>query len=545
MKKNSIFKVVLLVVLCAVVCTWIFPGLQFSGELVDGEMNQVGIFDIASYTLDLFRYFPFVLITVLSIGAFYGVAYRIPAYRALLDMIVEKFKGKENIFLIVAIVLISVITSVTGLSIAMLFVFPFIISVVLLMGYNKLVAASTTVGSVIVGLLGTTVGSSSVTYINYILKTNTTDQMLFKVILLVAGMALLIVHVLMYSKKTKNDTDKVLAFVPEFDDEIIEVKPEKSHFRLFAKKEDKVSAKSDAKKEEKKPANKENAKSTSKKPTTKKKAPAKKNSKKTRANDATNGNVKVIKNNKKPSIIPFVVIFDLTLIVIALGTFDWEGIFNTKWPTEALNAVKDFKLFGFPILAKVLGTESLTAFGTWTLNVEVPVTIILATCLLAFIYGVKFDKFIEGIIDGVKKAFIPAFIMLFAYLVLIICTYHPFQLHIAKFFLTMTKGFNIVTMTIAAMFASLINVDSIYVAQSTLPYAVSVVDKASLSPLLAIIWQAIYGVTMLIAPTSVVLIGTLAYLEIPYTQWIKHIWKLFLELLVAVIVILFIASLVI
>ena len=551
MKKNSIFKVVLLVILCAVVCTWIFPGLSFSGQLTEGEITQVGIFDLASYALDLFRYFPFILITVLSIGAFYGVAYRIPAYRVLLDTIVEKFKGKENIFLIATIVLISVIVSVTGLSVGMLFVFPFVISVILLMGYNKLVAASTTVGSVMVGLLGTTIGSSSVTYINYILGTKTTDQMIFKVILLLVGMALLIVHVLMYSKKTKNDTDKVLAYVPIVDDEVVEVK-EKRTFKLFTKKEKKVAVKSPAKKDETKSTKKTTSKVSTKKSaaskkaaTTKKKAPAKKNAKKTRANDNKNGSVKVVKNTKKPSIIPFIVLFDLALVIIALGTFDWSGIANAKWPTDALKSINDFKIFGFPILAKVLGTNSLAAFGSWTLNVEVPVTIILTTCILAFIYGIKFDKFIEGIVDGIKKAFIPALIMLLAYLVLIVATYHPFQLHIAKFFLTMTKGLNVVTMTIAVMFASLFNVDSIYVAQSTLPYAVSVVDKASLSPLLAIIWQSVYGATMLIAPTSVILIGTLSYLEIPYTQWIKHIWKLFLELLVALIVIFFIASLVI
>ena len=548
MKKNSIFKVVLLVILCAVVCTWIFPGLSFSGQLAEGEMSQIGIFDLASYALDLFRYFPFVLTTVLAIGAFYGVAYRIPAYRVLLDTIVEKFKGKENIFLIATIILISAIVSVTGVSLAMLFVFPFIISVILLMGYNKLVAASTTVGSVMVGLLGTTIGSNSVMYVNYILGTKTTDQMIFKVILLLVGMALLILHVLMYSKKTKNDTDKVLAYVPVVDDEVVEVTKEKRSFKLFAKKE-KVVAKSNSKKAEtKKVDNKKSAsKSATKKNTsaTKKKAPSKKNTKKTRANDNKNENVKVVKNTKKPSIIPFIVLFDLALIVIALGTFDWTGIVNTKWPTDALKAVNDFKVFGFPILAKVLGTNSLAAFGSWSLNVEIPVTIILTSCILAFIYGIKFDKFIEGIVDGIKKAFIPAFIMLLAYLVLIIATYHPFQLHIARFFLTMTKGFNVVTMTLTAMFASLFNVDSIYVAQSTLPYAVSVVDKASLSPLIAIIWQAVYGATMLIAPTSVILIGTLSYLEIPYTQWIKHIWKLFLELLVALLIIFFIASFII
>jgi len=566
MKKNSIFKVVLLVILCVAVCTWIFPAISYSGELVESDRVQLGIFDLSSYSLDLFRYFPYILITALSIGAFYGVAYRIPAYRALLDEIVLKFKGKEKIFLVATIVIISAIVSVTGLSFGMLFVFPFIISVILLMGYNKLVAASVTVGSVIVGLLGTTLGSSSVLYINYILGTDVTNEMATKIILLLIGMLLLAYHVINYSSKTKNDTDKVLAFVPEVETEVVEIKAEKAKFSFkdiiafIKKKKDvikvstsskkttkkkttakKTSSKTTASKKEEKPVKK-----TTTKTTTKKKAPAKKSTaKKTRANDSKNSGVKVVKNTKKANIWPLVVLFDLALIVIALGTFDWSGVANAEWPTNALTAIREFEIGGFPILSKLLGdTSSLSAFGSWGLSVEIPATIIITACLLAFIYGLKFDKFIEGIVDGIKKAIVPALIMLFSYLVLIIVTYNPFQLHIAKFFMSMTNGLNVVTVTIVAMFASLFNVDSIYAAQSTLPYVTSVVTDSTLYPVLAVIWQAVYGLTMLIAPTSVILLGTLSYLEIPYTQWIKHIWKLFVELLIVLIVIFFILTLV-
>ena len=555
MKKNSIFKVVLLVILCVTVCTWIFKGISFTGQLSEGEVNQVGVFDLASYTLDLFRYFPYILISVLSIGAFYGVAYRIPAYRVLLDTIVEKFKGKENIFLVATIILISVIVSVTGLSIGMLFVFPFIISIVLLMGYNKLVATSVTAGSVMIGLAGTTLGTASISYVNAILGTNTTDWIIAKIFFLLLGIVLLAAHVITYSMKTKNNTDKVLANVPAENDVVIKVETAKvSKTKSGSKKVEtaKVSkTKSGSKKVEKKTADKKKtetkktaSKSTTKATTVKKKAPAKKTSaKRTRANDSKNGSVKVVKNNNIQTIIPFIVLFDLALIIIALGTFDWSGVANAKWPSEVLTSIRDFKIFGFPILSKILGsTENLSAFGGWGLSVEIPATIIIITCLLAFIYGVKFDKFIEGIVDGMKKAFMPAFIMFLTYLVLIIVTYHPFQLHITKFLLTTIKGFNVVTMSIVAMFASLLNVDSIYAAQSTLPYVSSLVNTTKYANLIAVIWQAIYGITMLIAPTSVILIGTLSYLEIPYTQWIKHIWKLFFELLVAAIVIFFIAA---
>ena len=523
MKKNSILKVILLTILCVVVCTWIFPSLTFSQELVEGDRAQAGIFDVFSYSVDLFRYFPYVILMTLSIGAFYGVMYKIPAYRQLLDRIVQGFKGKENVFLIATIVLISAIVSVTGLSFGMLFVFPLIISLVLLMGYNKLVAASVTVGSVCVGLIGTTLGNSSVDYINYILKTNINNEMVTKVSLLILGAALLIYNVLSYAKKTRNSTDKVLEFVPASTSEASVVK---------------------AVKEVKEVKKEVVAKKETKKPVAKKKAPAKKTTKKTKANNAITKEAIVVKGNgKKQSIWPLVIMFDLVLIIIALGNFNWSEVAKVAWPTDALKAIRDFEILDFPIFDKLLGT-SLHAFGQWSLNLEMPATIIIMTCLMGFIYGVKFDKFLEGIIDGVKRAVKPAIYMLMVYLVLIIATYHPFQLNIARFFLDMTKHLNVFTMTVVSMFAALFNVEPMYAAQSTLPYVTTVITDASTYPIIAVMFQAVYGLVMIIAPTSVILLGTLTYLDIPYTQWIKHIWKLFLELLGVLLIVFFVLTLV-
>ena len=215
MKKHNILKVILLSILVVVVCTWIFPKATYQYEFQEGARSQLGIFDLSTYTIEgLFHYFSYVLVFVLTSGMFYGVAYRIPAYRALLDKLVEKFKGKENIFLAVTMALIAIIVSVSGLSFGMLFVFPFIISLVLLMGYNKLVAASVTVGSTIVGIMGTTLGISTTNYINLALGIDFSSEMVTKVILLVIGLVLLIYNVLAYAKKTKNGVDRVLELVP-------------------------------------------------------------------------------------------------------------------------------------------------------------------------------------------------------------------------------------------------------------------------------------------------------------------------------------------
>jgi uncharacterized ion transporter superfamily protein YfcC len=54
--------------------------------------------------------------------------------------------------------------------------------------------------------------------------------------------------------------------------------------------------------------------------------------------------------------------------------------------------------------------------------------------------------------------------------------------------------------------------------------------------------KSIYGVVSLIAPTSLMLIIGLSYLNIPYCEYIKKMWKYILILLAVVIAFLLILS---
>ena len=92
-------------------------------------------------------------------------------------------------------------------------------------------------------------------------------------------------------------------------------------------------------------------------------------------------------------------------------------------------------------------------------------------------------------------------------------------------------------MSIVAFISSIFNIESYYVATAALPYVVSIIEDTSIYPLIAVVWQAMYGLAALIAPTSIVLIATLSYLNISFWQWIKASWKLILEILVALLLI--------
>ena len=539
MKKHNSFKVVLITIFVVALCTWIFPSAQFSTQLIEGERVQAGLFDVFSYPMVALYYFMNIFVFVIACGAFYGVAYRIPAYKKLLEKITAGFKGRENIFLVLMIVLIAALVSVTGISFPIVFIFPLVISIILMMGYNKLVATSVTVGSTIVGIAGTTLGTTTVGYVNYLLGTDTFDEMITKVIILVVLTVLLVANVLLYAKKTKRVVEEKKEELAH-DDKVKEVKKEESVKAVSSKSETKKEHVEDTKKEtSKKKDTTKSTKTTKPKTTTRGRKPNSTKGK-TRAAFAKSSDevIQVEVANGKPKKVrvwPFVIIFDLIVIILAICMFDWKGLFGITWFTDATDAIVGYEVGGFPIFSKLLGT--FNAFGSWSLNVEVPAMILIFTCILALVYRVKWSDFIDGVVDGAKRCAPVATVMLLIFTVLILVTYHPFQLSITKVLLDFSTGLNVVTMSIIAMFSSFFNADLTYVAQSTLPYVTSVITDSSLYPLLAVIFQSIYGLMMLIAPTSIILLGTLTYLDVPYTQWLKHIWKLFVQFLIVLIII--------
>jgi len=245
---------------------------------------------------------------------------------------------------------------------------------------------------------------------------------------------------------------------------------------------------------------------------------------------------------KKHKTWPFVVIFGLLSVLMTLAFIAWgaEG-FNVKVFDNATKAVSEFKIFGFQLFGKLLGT--VNSFGNWTI-MDLTLPIILSVVLLALIYKVKVNDIFDGFVEGAKRSLGVAFISILVYTILVIVTYHPFQLVIYKAILGLSKGFNIATTSIVAIIASLINGDSSYVFQSVLPYYTSAVTNVDNYSTVGVIFQAMYGLSMLIAPTSVVLMGVLSYLEVSYGEWLKRVWKLLLELFIFLLIIFIILDLI-
>lgn len=461
MKKNNMLKIVLGLMIVLMVITWIIPAAYFQSTLVEQGRVQMGLFDLFNYPATTLTYFGYVSIFILLVGGFYAVLNKTGAYRKLLDKIVSIFKGEEKLALAAIMVLIAIGVSVCGLQLALLMFFPLIIALILLMGYDKIVAALATVGSVTVGLMGTTFAYNITGVLNQIFTTDVYTEIITKVVILVLGLIILIFNTIKYidSKKGKKSKDaKELEY-------------------LVPKEE---------------------------------------------------------KDSKKKKVWPLVVVLDLIFIITVLAFISWDGAFSIDIFTKAQEAVTKFEIQKFAIFGKLLG--NVNAFGNWTVA-ELEVVLVIASIILALVYKIKFSEYIDTMIEGAKKAFKPALLVALIYTCLVITTYHPFQLIIYDWFYNLTKGFNVATTTIVAALAGLFNVDGAYSFQSAAPYLQSLVSDQAVYPLITIIFQTMYGLVMLIAPTSVVLMVTLDYLEISYKEWLKNVWKLALELLVVLVII--------
>ncbi len=470
MKKHNALKVVIITLLLFALLTWILPCATYQTEYTELGRYQVGLFDILSYQSTVLGYFGYVALFVLVVGGFYGVLYKTGAYRRMLDSLVKKFKGKEVICLVVIMALFAFLTSFAGLQLALLMLFPFVISLVLMMGYNKLAATAVTAGSVAVGLMGTTFSYNTTQVLQQYLSVELTDLIWAKIILLVLGVVLLALFVLKFGKKasTKKVDDKE-ELIPE------EVKS--------------VKAKDKDKEKDKK---------------------------------------------HKVKVWPLVLILDLMLIVTILGFIPWNGAFGITLFDDITTAITEFELFGFPIFGKILG--AISAFGYWTL-VELVTLMLLAIIILKFVYKIKWDDVFDGFGKGVRRALVPTLIVILIYTCLVLTTYDPYQLVIYKFILGLTKGFNIFTTGLVVVISSIFNGDPLYAFYSVLPYFVSVVTDTNNYQLIAVIFQSLYGIVTLVAPTSIPLMVTLAYTNTSFKDWFKYIWKLLVALLVLAFVV--------
>lgn len=166
---------------------------------------------------------------------------------------------------------------------------------------------------------------------------------------------------------------------------------------------------------------------------------------------------------------------------------------------------------------------------------------VIASLVISWVYSIKFTDAIDGFVKGMKEMLVPALYGMLASIIFavflnmssnFVYTIVNQFTESGEFSLPGVLGSALVTSFTYNDFPTLVS----YFMNFFSLYDTNVI------PVVALIFQAIYGLVMIIAPTSIFLLVGLSYFKVSYKEWFNYIWKYALLMLGVVIVIAFIAT---
>lgn len=534
--KRKLLKVIGISFLIYVVLSWIIPvGTYSNGELTTNGIDPVGLIDLFNAPIQAFITFILYGVVFATIGGLYGVMERTGALEKVTDRMSHAFEGKERVFLVITVVLFTLLSSITGLILPLFVLVPLFAAVLFAMNFDKVTVLASTVGSLLVGSVASTYGFNITGYTANLLALDMNNQIVAKVILLVLLTIVLCVVVLMTSKRTEKKELKEAKMNKE-EKEVKEVKEEKKVKASETKTTKKKAATTSTKKTSKE-STKKAPKTTAKKAGTK--TTGKKKAAKGKANTkafAVAKPVKKVSEKSKVSAVPMVIIFLLMLIVCLIGMYNWYYSFGIEVFSNIHEAIMGVQIGDFPIFEHLL--SGVSELGYWS-NIDLAAMMIIASAIIAWIYRLSFNDYMESFIAGVKKWLPTAIYAALASVILYILYQASYagtgtlvDTINAKIF-DLTDGFNVLTTGAASLIGSFFYND-LYYLLAALTSFVSGFDAASLS-VAGLLIQSVYGVAMLIFPTSVILVAGLSLFDVSYKEWMKYIWKFALIALLLVL----------
>ena len=490
MKKHNLLRALGICFLVLIAVSWIIPvGTYSSGTFTQGETSPLGIIDVVRYPLISIATFIQYGLVFLVIGGFYGVLNKTGVYSKFVEKVAFKYNGKEKKFLVISILFFALFASLTALSLPLFVLVPFFVAVILLLGFDKITALASTVGAILVGLIGSTYGFNVSGYINNFLELDVNQDIAAKVVLFLVVVALLVLYVLGRATLSTSKVNKV---------EKKDKKKEEKGKGKESKKEESVIAVSD------------------------KDIPYYSKS-----------------GDTEKSSWPMAVIVGITVLLLLVGMYNWYYGFEVTFFQDIYDSLMEAEVGGYPIFANILG--SFTQPGYWN-NYELCVGLVFASLLIGWIYSVKMNDVVDGFIGGAKKMLPTAFLVMLAstlFTVMLNSSSGTFVTTINNQLFSMSEDINIPILTVVSAVTGFFYNDFYYFLSTVTSFVTSSYDAIHY-PIIGLIFQSMYGILMMFLPTSIILMAGLHYLNVSWKEWLQYIWKLLIQLFIVSLVVVFI-----
>lgn len=245
-----------------------------------------------------------------------------------------------------------------------------------------------------------------------------------------------------------------------------------------------------------------------------------------------------LERKKEKKLLPISIAFDVIILLLILGMVPWNGYFGFEGFSNFHTTLTEFEISDVSVFNNILGT-TLVAFGEWTLYSEI-VLLLLVSLIVSLIYKIKVDGLFESVKEGIIKALPCAAIVILSNVILV-------GVYNSGFFITVITAVagmadKVLSGTTLSMLSALVYPDYTYATQFTLSTITYVISDSTYYLVLAVIFEVIYSLFLLISPTSILVLMGLEKESVRYGEWIKYIYKYFLGLLILLFVVIIVVG---
>ena len=483
-KEHDLVKIIGIMLLLVVVLSWIIPTGTFSSgaTFTEGEMGRLGLAHLFYGFSYAIQNYAIQIGFLLMVGVFYGVVSKTEGYKEFVNRLAKAFKGKEILVSLIISFVIVLLTSVLNNTFVLIVFMPVLITILRKLGLDKISSFAITFGSMLVGVLGATIGTEGLdAFVNYIgyggSEVTLTTELGVRVGIAFLAYALYSFFNYLYIKKLvsakkSNEEEKDDAFYVE-----------------------------DSKKKGK-------AKSW-------------------------------------PVAVIFGILFVLAVLGFVYwnkSTGSSTKIFGLEIFDNFFEWMKDIKIGDVAIISSLFGGEALPnmsaklfpEFGSWylfTYSIFLAITILV----VKFVSKMKFNDMLTNAYEGIKVMIKPTLFLILAYMMFVLLYWSPILTTVLNEVGKLSSSFNPFVVSLQAFIASIFNTDFAYIGYS-LSYAIGSFTGTE-GNIAFLIYTTIYGLVQFVTPISVFLLFGLSYMDIPYKKWLKYIWKFFVGMLVCLLII--------
>ena len=483
-KEHDLVKIIGIMLLLVVVLSWIIPTGTFSSgaTFTEGEMGRLGLghlFYGFSYAI---QNYAIQIGFLLMVGVFYGVVSKTEGYKEFVNRLANIFKGKEILVSLIISFIIVLLTSVLNNTFVLIVFMPVLITILRKMGLDKVSSFAITFGSMLVGVLGATIGTEGLdAFVNYIgyggSEVTLTTELGIRIGIAFLAYAVYSFFNYLYIKKlvpTKDSSEE------EKDDAFyVEDSKKKGKAKIW------------------------------------------------------------------PVALMLGILFVLAVLGFVYwnkSTGSSTKIFGLEIFDNFFEWIEDIKIGDVAIISSFFGGEALPnmsaklfpEFGSWylfTYSIFLAITVLV----VKFVSKMKFNDMLTNAYEGIKVMIKPTLFLILAYMMFVLLYWSPILTTVLNEVSKLSSSFNPFVVSLQAFIASIFNTDFAYIGYS-LSYAIGSFTGTE-GNIAFLIYTTIYGLVQFITPISVFLLFGLSYMDIPYKKWLGYIWKFFAVMLASLLII--------